>query len=368
MSVNDPITEAIQAERARALARGAAMPRLSRLDALEMIRDEMAEALAYRLGGPEPERDEAIRYVGMPFPEMVRDLLLLRGERPATRQELISRGITSSDVPALLGGAGNRLLRKAYESYPGGLVKFCGRVRTRDFRDVKLIQVDGDLALQPVTESSPVTDGSLKPSAETFPISTFGRIIGLTRTMFAEDDLGAFAGLAEQLGRMAAEFVSAKLAALLESNPNLSDGVAAFASGHANLGAAGALSESTLAELMKVLRSQKGLGGESIAVVPRALVVPSALEFLARKLVWLLGPSSPIEVAVEPRLTSATAFYGFADPASVAGIAYTYPAGAEGPTIELAPRPGFDGLRAKVMLDFGCGFSDFRGVAKNVGA
>jgi hypothetical protein len=38
------------------------------------------------------------------------------------------------------------------------------------------------------------------------------------------------------------------------------------------------------------------------------------------------------------------------------------------PTIDLGRRPGFEGLQAKVTLDFGCGWSDFRGAAKNVGA
>jgi hypothetical protein len=371
MSNRNPITEAIEAERARALAtRAATQPqsKISRVDALERIRDDMAEALAYRLGGPEPERDEAIHYVGMGLGEMVRELLGFRGDRFATRQEMFSRAITSSDVPALLAGAGNRILRQAYESYQDGLLRFCGRVRSRDFRDVKAIQVDGDVALHPLGESGAIEEGSLKASAETYPISTFARSFGLTRQLFMEDDLAAFANVTSQLGRHAAEFVAAKVATVLEANAALSDGVTAFHSGHGNLGTAGALSEATVGELLKLMRAQVGLGGERIAVVPRALVVPGALEWTARKLIWLLGPQAPIEVVVEPRLTSATAFYVLADPSSVPAISYTFPDGGAGPTIELGRRPGFDGLRARVLLDLGCGFTDYRGAAKNVGA
>jgi hypothetical protein len=344
---------------------------MSRLEALEQIRDEMSEALAYGLGGPEPERDEAIRHVGMPFREMVATLLRLRrghDARWSTTPEMYARGITSSDVPALLQGAGNRLLRKAYESYSGGLLRFCGRIESRDFRDVKAIEVDGDIVLQEVRDGAAFTEGYVKASAETYPISVFGRTFGLSRVLFASDDLEAFANLNARLGTAAAEFVSAKLAALLESNPTMSDSVAVFHASHSNMGTAGALSETTLAELLKLVRSQKGLGGQSIAVVPKALVVPAALEWTARKLLWLLGPQAPIEVVVEPRLTSLTAFYVLATPETVAAVQYTYPAGSGGPTIELGRDPDFDGLRAKVALDFGCGFTDFRGAAKNVGA
>jgi hypothetical protein len=366
--MSDPILKAIEAERTRALARltGGSRPKLSKAAVLDQMRGEMSEALAYRLGGPEPT-DDAFRFVGMSFHEMVSTLLGFRGARWESSREMFARGITSSDVTARLQGAGNRMLRKAYESYAGGLLRVCGRVETRDFRDVKSIQVDGDAALVEVKEGAPFAEGFLKAGAESYAISTFGRILGWSPGLFSNDDLGAFADMSARLGRMSAEFVAGKLATLLESSPSLSDGVAVFHATHANLGTAGALSETTLGELLKLVRSQTGLGGEPIAAVPRALVVPAALEFPARKLVTLLGNPAPLEVVVEPRLKSATAFYVFADPSTLDTITYTYGAGGEGPTIEVGPRRGFQGLAAKVVLDFGAGFVDFRGVAKNVG-
>jgi hypothetical protein len=373
--MRNPISDVLDSEHAflerlaRATARGSiARAKGSKAAALLQVRDEMGEALGYRLGGPEPETDGAIRYVGMPFHEMVRTLLGFRGDRWSTHREMIGRGITSSDVPALLQGAGNRVLRKAYESYQGGLLRFCGRVQSRDFRDQKVIQADGDLALRQIGEAGEIQEGYLKASAETFSIGSFARSFALTRELFADDDLAAFANLAEQLGRYAAEYAAGKVATALEANATLGDGVAAFHANHKNLGTAGALAETTLGELMKLMRNQTGLGGEAISVVPVALVVPSALEFSARKLVWSLGPQAPIEVAVEPRLTSATAFYVLADPSSVPAITWTTPDGGAGPTIEVGRRQGYEGLRAKVVLDFGCGFTDYRGACKNVGA
>lgn len=358
--MGNPIDAAVEAERARA----------RRLATLQNMRDEMAEALAYRLGGPEPESDGAFRFVGMRFSALVSHLLSFRGENWGSTQEMLFRGIVAGDVPELLTGAGNRVMRQAYQAYSSGLLPLCERVGTRDFRDVKSIQVAGDVGLKPLTEAGEFVEGSVKSSAETFKIETFGRVLGLSRVMLAEDDLGAFADLAGRLGRMAAEFAASKIAALLEANPTLSDSVAAYHAGHGNLGTAGALSETTVAELVKLMRSQKGLGGESIAVRPAALVVPSALEFAARKIVAAITPGNsapPFEVVVEPRLASAAAHYLVADPSTVAAIAYTYGPGSEGPTFEVGRRPGVEGLLAKVSMDLGCGFIDHRGAAKNAG-
>jgi hypothetical protein len=360
--MENPLHEAIRAERLRNPSR----PQV--LQVFETERERMSQALAYRLAKIAPDDDAAIPYVGMSFREMAETLLSARGDRWAGPEDLIGRAILSGDLPALLSGAGNRVVRAAYESFPS-LLRFCGRVRARDFRDVKLIQLDGDLALKPIEDGAPVTEGVLKAAAETFPIGSFGRSFVLGRTLFMQDDLQAFANLGSQLGRFAAEFAAGKVVAALESTAVLADGAAPFSSGHNNVGTAGALSETTIGEMLKVMRLQAGLGGERISAVPKAFVVPPALEFLARKTVWALGPQAPFEVWVEPRLTSATAFYLLADPATVPAISYAAPDGYEAPQIAIGPgESGNIGLRGKVVLDFGCGWSDFRGAAKNLGA
>ncbi len=268
--MTNPIRRAIEAERSRASVLNAfgQTQQGSPGAALQVVRDEMSEALAYRLGGGLPETDGAMRFVGMSFADQVSGLLALRGVSWKGRTEMVERGITTGDVGALLEGAGNRALRKAYESYAGGLQAVTGRAPSRDFRDVKLIQIDGDIALQEVPEGAPFSYGSLQASAETYSISTFGRIFSISHTLLLDDDLGAFANLADRLGQAAAEFVSGKLAALLEANGGLSDGIALFHASHANLAGAAQLSEGSLGDLMKLMRAQLGIGGERISVAP----------------------------------------------------------------------------------------------------
>jgi hypothetical protein len=365
--MSDPILEAIHEE--RLLINAGAKSRRPVGPLFAELHERMGAALAYGLGGPASGVDvDALRFVGSPLGAMLETLLRARGIGWNSRAEMFSRGITTGDVPALLEGAGNRLLRQGYESYTSGLLRLCARVRSRDFRDVRAIQIDGDLALQEVNEGA-FAEGNLSASADTFKVSTFGRVIGLSQNLFTDDDLDAFGNLSSRLGTAAAEFVSGKIAEVLESNPTLSDGVPAFHATHGNLGTPGTLSETTVGELLKLLRAKKGLGGQSIAVEPGALVVPSALELAARKIVAAITPGNstpPFLVVVEPRLTSPSAYYLLAAP-SVAAISYTYPAGAEGPTIEVGARFEFRGVQARVKLDFGAGWSDHRGAVKNAG-
>ena len=111
-------------------------------------------------------------------------------------------------------------------------------------------------------------------------------------------------------------------------------------------------------------------------MTPASLVVPPELETTAEKLLSAVqaaktgdvNPFSTLGLIVEPRLTSATAWYVVADTTTIDGLEYAYLEGAPGPQTET--RQGFDvdGLEIKLRLDFGAGFVDWRGWYKNAGA
>ena len=172
-------------------------------------------------------------------------------------------------------------------------------------------------------------------------------------------------------------FEATQLAAMIEANPLMSDGVAVFAAGHGNLAATGAaLSETTLAAARLAMRKQTGLSGDLIDVTSRYVLVPPALETTAEKVLSAVqatktddtNPFSAPSLVVEPRLTSATAWYVAADPAVIDGLEYAYLEGAPGPQIETKVGFEVDGVQMKVRLDFGCGWLDHRGWYKNAGA
>ncbi|OYX11249.1 MAG: hypothetical protein B7Z15_12190 [Rhizobiales bacterium 32-66-8] len=75
-----------------------------------------------------------------------------------------------------------------------------------------------------------------------------------------------------------------------------------------------------------------------------------------------------LEIVVEPRLVSATAYYLGADPASVDGLEYAYLEGEQGVQTEMKAGFEVDGVSIKARVDFGAGFVDYRAFQRNPGA
>jgi hypothetical protein len=231
-----------------------------------------------------------------------------------------------------------------------------------------------------VNEHGEVTRGGMAEAKQSYTLATYARIFGITRQALVNDDLGAFAEMSQKFGRAAAEFIAKELVAKLTSNPTMDDGVVLFHATHGNLGTAGVISITTLAEALKLMRLQKGLDGKTpVDVTPKYLVVPAALEVVARQYVAQINATkasdvnpfnADLEVVVDPRLdaNSATAWYLAADASSIDTIEYSFLEGEPGPQFE--SRAGFDveGIETKVRLDFGCGVVDHRGLFKNAGA
>lgn len=339
----------------------------------------MAEGLAARLGGPAPS--EAARpYAHMRFLDLLRELHVQRGGRRDIPDHLLVRGgmHTTSDFPALLTEAGNRMLRAGYDSYQGGIRRIARQTTARDFRPIQKLNLGEAPALLKVGEHGEVTHGSAAEAKETYSIETFARIFSITRQALINDDLNAFGDFSRRQGRAAAELIASELVKLLVSNPVMGDGVALFHATHANLGTAGVISIASLGEGMKLMRRQTGLDKVTpIDVQPRFLVVPASIETVARQTTATITANQvqnvqpfSLDVVVDPRLdgSSAISWYLAADPNAIDTIEFAFLDGAQGPQFET--REGFDilGAEMRVVLDLGTGVIDFRGLVKNNGA
>lgn len=356
----------------------------TRADASHVV-DSMAEVLASRCGGPDASRDNPYR--GLRVVDMVRELLERSGVRTGslTAAELLKRfaAHTSGDFPNLLQATGNRVLRQAYGSYGGGVRNAFRRSTSPDFRAKAMLMLGEAPELLKVNEHGEFKYGSIAEAAESYRLTTFGRIFAITRQAMINDDLNAFGDMAVRLGRAAAEFESKFLVSLLTSNPVMADAQQVFHSSRGNLatGAGSALSVTSLWTARTAMRLQKGLDGVTpIDAAPRYLIVPAALEQAAYQYTSTnytpakqsdVNPlAGQLEVLVDPRLdaVSSTAWYLAADPAVIDTIEYSYLEGEEGPQVLLQEGFDIDGTAFKVRLDFGAGVLDFRGLYRAAGA
>ncbi len=172
-----------------------------------------------------------------------------------------------------------------------------------------------------------------------------------------------------KFGIQALNFEASYLVNLIESNPQMADGIAVFdQAGHGNDLIDAASIFAALTTIRTAMHRKTGLAGSPIAVAPRFVLVPPELETPMQQALSAIqanetdkvNPFSTLTLAVEPRLTSPAKWYVVADPAISDGLEYAYLEGAPGPQIET--RAGFevDGVQMCVRLDFGAGWIDHR--------
>ena len=149
---------------------------------------------------------------------------------------------------------------------------------------------------------------------------------------------------------------------------------------HANLGTAGTISETTLAEAYRLFGNQRGLEGRQISVLPRYIITPPGVRSVeARKNVTATTPNAVagvnafanrLEPIEEARLIPAAGpdpWFLAADPSRIDTIEFAYLEGQQGVYTET--RSGFevDGIEIKARHDFAAKAIDWRGLFRNAG-
>jgi len=351
--------------------------------------DAMAEALAARsMPGYRPQGNgRHAEFLGWRPSDMVGELLRARGERNVPRNPtlLAERAFhTTSDFPALLSAAANKMLLAAYAPAAPSYRQIFLRRDFRDFKPHRHLRVGDFPTLLPLLENGEIQAGTMSESQEIVLLQTFARRIRVTRPMLVNDDLGAFTDFASMIGRRVADFENATAYGLLNSangdGPTLTTGNAAvFGTGavRANKASAGtALDLPNLAAGRAAIMKQKTLDGLPIAVGSsmRLLVGPNQ-ELAARQLTISVAANQTgnvnifagfVQPLVEPLIPS-NRWYLFSDPGSAPVYVYGYLNGAEGPQVTTGPVSGVDGVEVSVIFDFGVGAIDWRGAWFNPG-
>jgi len=341
-----------------------------------------AEAISSRFTGVKAS-PQAQAYQNRNLSSMARDMLETRGVRTSTMSDanVITAALThsSDDFPILLQQTGQRILRASYDQVPSVMLRLYEKITADDFRMQSSVNFSEFPALDKVNEGAEFKSGSMTESKETYSLSTYGRIFGITRQALINDDLSAFAQMSKKMGRTASEFQSSFLLDKLTANPLMSDGKTLFHADHGNISTASKITVSSISDMRKKMRLQKGLDGETpVGAVPSFLLVPAALETEGEALLASTYPtkneevnpfSGSLELLVEPRLDSFsdTGYYLFSDPVLMAVLQFAYLQGFEGPQLAVKNGWNVSGTEFKVSFDIGAGAIEYRGAVSNAG-
>ena len=348
------------------------------------------DALFARMAGTTPEGD-ARNFMSSTLIDHARGLLEAQGvdTRTMGREELLGyrrRGYqmhTTSDFPALLQGAGERVLMASYQAAQSPLKTLLSRRSTAtDFRTKSKLKISDGGLLEKVNEAGEIKAMTRAEASEAYRIDSYARIFAMSFQAIVNDDLNAFGDWSRQAGQMAALTENKIMLDLLLANsgggPKMGEtGKNLFHADHKNLASAGtALDETNLAAAILSFRTQTAMGGHRIAVAPRYLLIGPELEIAAQKLVASINAAKTDDAVpeaikslvpvVEPNLDGKS-WWIFADPAAAPVFEHSYLSGREG--VQLDTREGFErlGTEFRAVLHFGAGAIDHRGAYRNPG-
>ncbi len=360
-------------------------------DEADTFHDRALNALAHRVEPRIKLRDDARPWAGRRIADIGREFLRIGGVSTLGNDaEIISRWgalHTTSDFGNFLAELFNKQLLPAYLIAPSGLKLLARQATANDFRAKHVYRNSPMGQLMPVNEHGEfkrTTKADVKP--ESYSVQSFAAVFGISRQALVNDDMGAFSDIGAALAIQAAEFENQQLAALLISNPIMSDGNPFFSAPHANIETThlNEPDEDSLSSGRLAMRMQTNQNGQPIDVRPLYLLAPAALETDAAKALAAIYPPSTDAVnpftgfvgpVIDPRLDHAgqvAAWYLFGDVAVYPTLEYSYLSGAEGPRV--FTRVGFaggsdiDGTEILCQLDYGCGVIGWQGAFKNPGA
>lgn len=317
------------------------------------------------------------QYRGMTLLDMAREIVGHNECRGLNKMEIVQRAFHStSDFTSILENVIGKTLRQGYADTKRSFTQFSRRITVPDFRERKLVAMSNAPSLELVLEGGEYKYGTFTDGAETVRLSTYGKIVAITRQAIVNDDLDAFTRIPQKMAAAAGRLENRIVYDLLTSNPVMADGNALFSAAHGNV-TTSLLSTGGIGAIRALMRVQKDPSGQDILnYEPKHLIVPAALEETALKGKATIAPAqvsnanvyaNTYDVISEGYLdaNSTANWYMAADPSEADGIVYGYLEGEEGPYLE--SRDGFnrDGVEFKVRHDFLAGIEDYRGLARS---
>ncbi len=290
---------------------------------------------------------------------------------------------STMSLPNILSNVTGKVLLLAYQATTTNWRTIASIRSAADFKPQKAIRPSAVDALTELGPDSSITHTKISEE-NIFPwnISTFAKMLIVTRKDIVNDDLSFFDTLAPALGTAAGRSLNNLFWKTFLNHGSY------FTTGNKNLqGATSALSISTLASAISLMRKQVDKAGNTIEMSPFALIVPPELEATAKAILnsaLIVGTSGPSgnpmmnivpNLVVEPRLSnttftgnSAVSWYLTA-PQITDPIIIGFLNGKQNPVVE-TQAADFDtlGLQMRCYFDYGCALGDPKAAVKSTGA
>lgn len=286
------------------------------------------------------------------------------------------RTMSSSDLPLALANVAEKALQKQYELQPRTFEQWTRQDTLRNYKSFSQVKSGDYASLIERPEGEEFQIGSFGEEKETVQIKDYGIIHAFTSQMLINDDLSVLARIANSGGIAASRKENSLAYSALTTNKTMNDGVALYHSTHANLGTAGAIGATTVAEAYKLMRKQASVNGlDKLNLAPKFFVCGPDKEAEARQFFAAINAnqtsnvniySGSMSVIVDAEI-SGNQYYFLADPMFIDTVVCYRLEGQEQPSIESRIKFETNSLELKLAHAFVAAPMDWRGIVKNAG-
>lgn len=293
----------------------------------------------------------------------------------------IQASIGSHELGNVLSAVINKSLVGSYNQVAVFAPEIAETVDLPNFYANTGVHLEGGQLFKKVGTSGVIDKGQLKDSGYNLQAEVYADSLALTRKQLINDDTASFASIPRIFGRGAAGRINRAMTDLIEGGVNN----VFFVTGNNNYftGASGALSVSALETALGNFLAQVGKDSAPIGLMPKKLLVPSALYATALSIYqseMIVSGSTTSKPATnifrnmfKPVLASelsvATSWFLTSDPNEMPAFRLGFVGGVRVPQIKLMTEiAGVDGWQWDATLDFGVGFGDPKCAQYNKGA
>lgn len=295
-------------------------------------------------------------------------------------------GPSGISVPGILSNVANKFLAAGFLFGEQSWRQVTRIKPATDFKQMTTYRLTGANKFAKIAPGGEITHGTLGELSYTNQVDTYGRMLGIDRRDIRNDDLGAFTGASDELGRGAIDSLNEVF-----WTEWLADGSTFYTTAQGNYddGATDTLIDATgINNAETLFRLQTKPDGTPLGAMPAIILTPASLVNNALTLMGsqqLVGGSSTVpstnifqgryrvvsSVYLQSSAISGSsnkAWYLLADPNNIAVIEVAFLDGMETPIVETSEFD-FDrlGIAMRGYMDWGCNKQEYRGGVKMKG-
>jgi phage major head subunit gpT-like protein len=311
---------------------------------------------------------------------------LLRAAFAEPPAMLRASGVSTLSLPGILSNVANKFLRRGFDAVESTWRSIAATRSVRDFKQISSYSLTGDFQYVELAPGGQIKHAT--PGEETYnnQAKTYARMFGIDRRDIINDDLGALTQVPQRLGRGGALKLNDVFWTEFMDNGSF------FTAGNNNYDedtdTALSIGALTLAETLFL--NQTDPDGKPMAITPRILLVPNALNVTASQLMRdtmvFNNVANEVGTTGNPHAgkftvvrstylsntaytgNSTTAWYLLADPNDIPVIEIAFLNGVESPTVEQADADFNQlGIQMRGYHDFGVALQEPRGGVKMAG-